>query len=142
MTISDDLITAIQHILAVNTLDIRQLPLDDMLLTVPVDKLVEVSKLLVDGFGFYHLSTITGIDTGSGIELLYHFWNKTGLTLRLVLPYETLQVDTLTELIPGAQFYEQEIAEMLGISIIGLTGAPLLLPDDWDSTPPLLQGEL
>ena len=141
MTPRLDVIKVIQHTLPNQSLEIRQLPLNDTMVTIPSDKLLEVSHHLVHEFGFYHLSTITGIDTGSEIEVMYHFWNKTGLTLRLVLQYESLQVYSLTELIPGAQFYEREIAEMFGISITGLDTTPLLLPDDWDSNPPMLKGE-
>ena len=141
MTLQHNVIEAIQNELPDQSLDISHLPLDDTLVTINAEILVKVSHLMVHEFGFYHLSTITGIDTGTEIELLYHFWNKTGLTLRLVLPYSNLKIDSLTELIPGALFYEREIAEMFGISIMGLDNAPLLLPDDWDSDPPLLKGE-
>ena len=141
MTQSQNIIEAIQRELPDQSLDIRHLPIDESLITIPAEVLLKVSHLLVHEFGLYHLSTITGIDTGSEIEVLYHFWNLTGLTLRLVLPYGALQVNSLTELIPGAQFYEMEIAEMFGISVVGLDEAPLILPDDWESSPPLLKGE-
>ena len=93
-------------------------------------------------FDFYHLSTITGQDTGSEIELLYHFWHSFGFTLRVVLSYDILQVDSLTNLIPGAVFYEREIAEMFGVSFVGLEeDGPFILPDDWEGPPPMRKGE-
>ena len=142
MTQIDDMITALEHALPGLKIEMRQVPVDDTILTIAAESLRDVCHMLVHTFNFYHLSTITGLDTGSEIELLYHFWHKAGVTLRVVLSYAALQVDSLTSLIPGAQFYEREVAEMLGVSFAGLADPdPLFLPDDWDSTPPLRKGE-
>jgi len=142
MTEPEQLIAALQRDLPDLALEPRHLPINDTVLTIPAESLTAVSHLLVQTHDFYHLSTITGLDTGSEIELLYHFWHKVGITLRVVLSYEALLVDSLTKLIPGALFYEREIAEMLGVSFVGLADPdPLFLPDDWDSPPPLRNGE-
>ncbi len=142
MTQPEELITALQRDLPGLILEARHLPINDTVLTIPAESLTTVSHLLVQTHGFYHLSTITGLDTGSEIELLYHFWHKFGITLRVVLSYEALLVDSLTKFIPGALFYEREVAEMLGVSFVGLADPdPLFLPDDWDSPPPLRNGE-
>jgi len=88
--------------------------------------------------GVRHLSTISGLDDDEGIVLLYHFWRGHGLTLSLRLPYEAASVPTLIDLIPGAAFYEREVAEMLGVTFGGHEDIkPLLLPEDWDAGPPL-----
>ena len=135
------LVQAIQQLIPDSELDVRELPIDDLLVTIPENSMLKVVNILINDLGIVHLSTITGIDNGSEIEVLYHFWQQTGLTIRLILQYDDLQIDTLTELIPGALFYEREIAEMFGISIVGLDEAPLILPDSWCETPPLLKGE-
>ena len=111
------------------------------MVTIPSGSLLEITNLRVSSYGFYHLSTITGIDTRSSIEVMYHFWNKTGLTLRVVLQYDTMMLNSVTELIPGALLYERELSEMFGITIDGLDAAPLLLPDNWDGGHPMLRGE-
>jgi NADH-quinone oxidoreductase subunit C len=141
MTEKNKLVQAVQQLIPDGELNERELPIDDLLLTIPASTLLKVVHMLINDFGIAHLSTITGIDNGSEIEVLYHFWRQTGLTIRLILQYDDLQIDTLTELIPGALFYEREIAEMFGISIVGLDEAPLILPDSWCETPPLLRGE-
>ena len=119
---------------------VQALPIDDTCVTLEPAQLVPAVHVLIHQCGLYHLSAITADDTGDGISLLYHFWDGHGLTLRTVLPAEQPVIATLTDLIPGASFYEREAAEMLGVTFEGAAPAgPLLLPDDWDGPPPLLR---
>jgi NADH-quinone oxidoreductase subunit C len=99
--------------------------------------------MLIERFDLRHLSTITGQDSGHEIELLYHFWSGQGLTLRVALAREGSTVASVTDLIPGAAFYEREVSEMLGVAFDGHPGLhPLLLPEDWRGRPPLRQRDL
>jgi NADH:ubiquinone oxidoreductase subunit C len=98
--------------------EIEQLPVDELVVTLPARCLHRVVALLREAFGVYHLSTITGQDTGTALELLYHFWRGRGVT-----------------------FYEQEIAELVGVTFEGHPNpVPLLLPDTWDEGYPLREG--
>jgi len=120
----------------------EELPLDETVVTFPPEALIPAARILVEQFEVTHLSTITGDDIGDGVLLLYHFWAQAGVTLRTVLPYEVLRMPTLTDLIPGAAFYEREIWEMLGVTFDGLSDAsPLLMPDDWEGEHPLRRTE-
>jgi NADH-quinone oxidoreductase subunit C len=117
-------------------------PIDETFVALPAGCVHPATQVLVERFDLRHLSTITGQDTGSEIELLYHFWDGTGLTLRTSLPREEPHIATLTDLIPGAAFYEREVSEMLGVTFDGHPDPrALLLPDDWDGEPPLRQQE-
>jgi Ni,Fe-hydrogenase III component G len=123
-------------------LEVRAVPADETFITLPPGCIHRAVQVLVGRFGLRHLSTITGDDTGREIVLLYHFWEGHGLTLRAALPREGPRVGTVTDLIPGAAFYEREVREMLGVVFDGLAGPPaLLLPDDWDAGPPLRHQE-
>jgi NADH-quinone oxidoreductase subunit D len=107
-------------------------------IVLPPDCIHLAVRLLVEQFDLRHLSTITGQDTGSEIELLYHFWDGQGLTLRTLLPGEEPHIATVTDLIPGASFYEREVSEMLHVTFDGHPDPrPLLLPDDWNGEAPL-----
>lgn len=131
-------IAALEAAFPENDLERRAAPLDDTFITLPAADLHRAVTLLLDMPGWQHLSTITGVDGGAGVELLYHFWNGHGLTLRVLLPYTALSIPSLTGLIPGAAFYEREIAEMFAVTVAGLPDPrPLLLPDDWDGGAPL-----
>ena len=109
------------------------MPLEETVFTFPPEHLIPAARILVERFNVLHLSTITGDDNGEGLALLYHFWAGTGITLRALLPYDALQLPTLTDLIPGAAFYEREVAELLGVTFEGHPNPkPLLMPDDWE----------
>lgn len=134
----DALIQALQAVYPDDTFEVQTLPLDEAVLAVSPERLLTVVAILLDRCGVYHLSTITGRGTESGVELLYHFWDGRGITLRVQLPEDDPVIETLTDRIPGAGFYEREVAEMLGVTFEGHPDPrPLLLPEDWDGGPPL-----
>jgi len=121
-----------------NTLDPETWPIDETVVTLRSESIHRAVRLLIECFNLRHLSTITGEDTGAEIVLLYHFWDRQGLTLRTTLPREEPRIPTLTDLVPGALFYEREVSEMLGVEFADHPDPEaLLLPDDWDQGPPL-----
>ncbi len=116
----------------------RTLPVDDLFVSVELTALRAAVELLQNEFDIWHLSTVTGLDDGEQLLLHYHFWQGSGLTLSVSLPYERAEAPTLSDLIEVAGFYEREVAEMLGVTFVGNADLrPLLLPDDWDEGPPL-----
>jgi NADH:ubiquinone oxidoreductase subunit C len=116
----------------------RTMPVDETVIEVPAACLEHVVGVLRAEFSVHHLSTITGQDRGTELELLYHFWHGRGITLRVSLPRDDARVPSLIEAIPGVDFYEREVGEMLGVTFEGHPGPEhLLLPDDWESEPPL-----
>ena len=107
--------------------------------SVPADRLLAVVGALAEADGFHHLSAITGQDLGDAIEILYHFWWRGGLTLRVRCPREGAVLPSLMTLLPGADWYEREVREMLGVRFSGRPPMePLLLPEDWEGRPPML----
>jgi NADH:ubiquinone oxidoreductase subunit C len=117
---------------------VYSLPINETVVELPTTCLKPVVTALVEQGTVHHLSTITGQDVGDIIQLLYHFWEGSGLTLRTSLPRDESTIPSLTDLIPGAAFYEREVAEMLHVTFEGHPEPHgLLLPDDWDDTAPL-----
>ena len=136
----DPILEALRETFPVETIEAQAAPIDETFVALPPECIHPAAQVLVERFDLRHLSTITGQDTGSEIELLYHFWDGGGLTLRTSLPREEPHIATLTDLIPGAAFYEREVCEMLGVTFDGHPDPrALLLPDDWDGEPPLRQ---
>jgi NADH-quinone oxidoreductase subunit C len=134
----ETLIEALNDACPGQTFAAQALPLDETILTVPSDCLRRAIAVLTDDFDVHHLSTITGQATEEGIELLYHFWQGRGLTMRVSLPGDAPVIESVVDQIPGAGFYEREVAEMLGVTFQGHPDPqPLLLPEDWDEGPPL-----
>jgi NADH:ubiquinone oxidoreductase subunit C len=119
-------------------LKVYSMPIDETVVELPPECLKPVVTALLERGTIGHLSTITGQDVDGAIELLYHFWEGDGLTLRTSLPRQETTIPTLTNVIPGAAFYEREVAEMLRVTFEGHPGPEgLLLPDDWDDKSPL-----
>jgi len=83
--------------------------------------------------GVQHLSTISGVDRGDAITLVYHIdCNPVLLNLKLNLPKRMPKVRTVTDIFPGAILYERDLMEMLGIKGEGHPDPRrLFLPDDW-----------
>ncbi len=127
------ILQVLREIFPTETIEVQAVPINESFIALPPNCIHHATEVLVDRFDLRHLSTITGQDTGSAIELLYHFWDGGGLTLRTSLPRDEPHIATLTDLIPGAALYEREVSEMLGVTFDGHPDPrPLLLPDDWD----------
>lgn len=91
-------------------------------------------QMAIEELGFSHLSTITGIDLGSEIEVLYHLarGNSVELTMGTKVPKEGGSLMTISDIMPSAALYEREVHEMLGVKFEGLEDeSHLLLPDGW-----------
>ncbi len=102
------------------------------LLVKPKSHRTAISSLL-EKFPSTVISTITGIDLGSEIELNYHLWcGKTEVTVRTRVPKEKPETETITDLIPGATLYEREVFDLLGVRFLGHSNLKrLLLPESW-----------
>ncbi|MEM3598215.1 MAG: NADH-quinone oxidoreductase subunit C [Candidatus Hadarchaeum sp.] len=95
-------------------------------------RFLNILKSLKDN-GVTHISTITALDNGKSIELIYHFDCKPALlNLKIFLPMDDLKIPTITDLFPGAVLYERDIMEMIGVIVEGHPDPRrLFLPEDW-----------
>lgn len=80
-----------------------------------------------------HLSTITGVDLGEEIAVIYQIdCGGPLLNLKLFLPKNALRLPTVTDIIPGAVLYERDLMEMLGVVVENHPDPRrLFLPEDW-----------
>ncbi|MGA2783104.1 MAG: NADH-quinone oxidoreductase subunit C [Candidatus Bathyarchaeia archaeon] len=102
-----------------------------------------VSKVWNDGIS-RHLSTITGLDLGEKIGIVYHFWqNQNLLHVRTTVQKTSPTAVSIVDIIPGAILYEMEIHDLFGVMFVGnpWMDKKLLLPETWpdDLPPPLLK---
>jgi len=78
------------------------------------------------------LSTITGVDLGNEIELNYHMACAGTVTLKTRVPKEKPVTQTITDILPGANLYEREVFDLLGVVFEGHPNLErLLLPEIW-----------
>jgi Ni,Fe-hydrogenase III component G len=106
----------------------------DVTLKEPKELIPMVTALRVQRLGY--LAAITGLDLGpedGRLEILYHFCIAAAvITIRVPLPREGATIESLTDLIPGAEPYERELSEMFGVDVVGMRNPlRLYLPDDW-----------
>jgi membrane-bound hydrogenase subunit beta len=93
-------------------------------------------------FDFPHFHVLSGDDLGDRIRLIYHFSlflavpeGRVGVACAVDLPKETPEVISLGDLIPGVEYSEREMEEMLGVRFLGSTWAGrIFLPEDWDGS--------
>lgn len=114
-------------------------------LTVPPDKVVDACKGVVALPGWYHLSTMTGMDLGQDIAILYHFWQgKRFIQVRTQVPKSAPRLRSISGDVAAGVLYEAEIQDVLGVAFEGnpFLGKRLILPDAYpaDAPPPLQKG--
>jgi len=82
---------------------------------------------------YTHLSTITALDAGYNIEVIYHVaFTDALVSVKVQVSKEDPTLPSIVEIIPGAALYEREVHDLFGIVFEGNTDlSPLLLPDDW-----------
>ncbi|MEF3191938.1 MAG: NADH-quinone oxidoreductase subunit C [Campylobacterales bacterium] len=85
----------------------------------------------------WHFITITGVDQGEKIELIYSFSEigemESYRHLALTLPYDQT-LPTITPLIPSAWIAEAELVDLFGLSVSGAKGG-LFLDEDGVKAP-------
>ena len=87
--------------------------------------------------GGCRISTITGIDTGKDIEVIYHF-DVLGkiINIKFTTSRNNAKVMTISSIFPGAKLFERELSEMLGIEVEGNAEPELLfLSEDTPKAP-------
>ena len=77
---------------------------------------------------------ITGIDLGATIGVFYHIRTSTSgiITIKVEVPKKKPQIETISDLMPGATFDEMEVADLLGVVFKGHPSpGRIVLPDNW-----------
>ena len=112
----------------------------DLWLRCPKDKFLEVLDILFElDFPFFHV--MSGNDEGEAVLLNYHFSlfqgsgraSRLGVAVSVYLSKDDLVMPSIQDRIPGAEYSEREMREMLGVNFMGMPDESLVfLPEDWD----------
>lgn len=102
-------------------------------ITVQPQDLVEACRMIKEKLDILHISTISGRDTTTHIEINYHFARPgVVVTVKTLTDRQSPTVRTITEVFPGATMYEREGHDVLGVKFEGHPDPRrLVLPDDW-----------
>ena len=103
--------------------------------TVLREKIVDAAQALHKEFDTRYICVIGARDTGNDIELVYPFAlekEERLIVLKTLVPKNDPNIDTITSVIPGAELYEREAFEMLGVNFRGHPQMEILfLPETW-----------
>ena len=116
----------------------------DYYVQCPASGLKRVLSRLVTDFDCYFINSISGVDAGSSIDVIYHLTVRDFIvSVKVSLPRSDPKIGSVTGLFPGAALYERELMEMLGVKILDHpTGGRLFLPDDFPEVYPLRKESL
>jgi len=108
------------------------------------DGVTEAIKLLKE-LGFDHLQTLTGVDylripnRRARFEVVYQLYSiekRLQLRLRVEVPEDDPELDSIVDLFPCANFLEREVYDLLGIRFKGHPNLKrILLPENWFGHP-------
>jgi NADH:ubiquinone oxidoreductase subunit C len=109
-------------------IDIRR-----VFITVHPQDLLDACQVIKEKLGILHISTISGRDATTHIEVNYHFARPgVVVTVKVPMDRQSPSVPTITGLFPGAILYEREAHDILGVKFEGHPDPRrLVLPDDW-----------
>jgi Ni,Fe-hydrogenase III large subunit/Ni,Fe-hydrogenase III component G len=90
-------------------------------------------KILLEQDENAGISAVTGIDLDETIELMHHVRIcGTIITIGTNVPKENAKIESIADLIPGANFHEREVSDLFGITFEGHPNPKrLILPEDW-----------
>jgi NADH-quinone oxidoreductase subunit C len=108
------------------------------------DKLIITCNELHQNSSTYFdmLSCVTGIDNGveaNTMEVIYHLYSipfNVSLMLKVILPRENPEVDSLCSVWKSANWLEREVYDMFGIKFKNHPDLRrILMPNDWEGFP-------
>jgi len=110
-----------------------------VVLTVSREKVPDVCAKVTAMPDFYHLTTITALDMGEQIAVMYHFWKgKSFAVVKTLVPKNDARVPSATVTVPAAVFYEAEVKDLMGVVFEGnpFMKGRFVLPDEYPMDAP------
>ncbi len=102
--------------------------------TVKKDAVKDIVSYLMKNLGARFI-IITALDTRKGIEMLYHFsFDQRGciLSIRTFVPMPLPEIESIAQIISGAEYIEREIHDLLGVNFKNHPNLKrFILADDW-----------
>ncbi len=101
---------------------------------IPAEKVTDAARILFVEMRA-RFAIVTGLDTRDAIELLYHFCfdqQSYVVTLKALVAKPACEVESITPVVPAAEWIEREIHDLLGVKFKNHPNLKrLILSDDW-----------
>jgi len=114
----------------------------ELTLEIAPEKIVSVCGFLKYDLKFVRLSTVTGLDLYPAeprFAVVYHLLSlegNEGLRLKCLLPGADPQIDSVTEVWRGANWFERETFDLFGVRFRNHPDLRrIMLPEDWEGHP-------
>lgn len=115
-------------------LELKQSSANNIFVTIKPEDITEAVKTVWDGMQS-RFAIVTGMDVPGAIELLYHFVfdeQHTMVTLKTRVDKPTPEIESITPILPGAEWIEREVHDLLGVNFRNHPNLTrLILSDDW-----------
>ncbi|TXT53815.1 MAG: hypothetical protein BAJATHORv1_110007 [Candidatus Thorarchaeota archaeon] len=106
-----------------------------LFIQIKPESIRDVVQYMLDTYDLWQLSTLSGRDLGDDLQACYHFFfndKKIAITFRLNVPREKPEYPSITDLVPAAEFVENEIRELYGLVPVGHPKPRRCeLPENW-----------
>jgi formate hydrogenlyase subunit 5 len=131
--IENEIATLLSNRLGEKILQTRTLQPDKICISVDAKAHKDALNALLETDENAGLSALTGVDLGKTIELMYHIRIRgTIVTISTEVPKEDAKIKSITDLIPGSNFHEREVADLFGVTFEGHPNPKrLILAEDW-----------
>jgi NADH-quinone oxidoreductase subunit C len=114
----------------------------ELTLEIAADRIVSVCRYLKNEQQFPRLSTVTGVDwfpEEPRFEVIYHLHSverQERLRLKCRVPGDNPEIDSVTAVWRGANWYEREVFDLFGIRFRNHPELlRIMLPQDWEGHP-------
>ena len=116
-------------------ISIEHQPHDRIYLLCESENSYAVNKFVFEDIGA-RFCIVTGVDSDDCFEILYHYsYDQTGCVITIkafIRDRENPAIESITPLLPGAEWIEREIHDILGIDFKNHPNLKrLILADDW-----------
>lgn len=99
------------------------------------EHLRDVIQYMQETHDMWQFSTLSGRDLGDDLQAIYHFFLtelKFCISFRVNVPRSKPEYPSITDLVPAAEFVENEIRELFGIIPVGHPNVRRVeLPENW-----------
>jgi Ni,Fe-hydrogenase III component G len=116
-------------------IDLEQPRDNRVFLVCEAEKSLELNEFLFHDVGA-RFCIVTGIDAEDCFEIIYHYsYDQTGTVINikaLIRDRDNPSIESITSVVPAAEWIEREIHDILGIDFINHPNLKrLVLADDW-----------
>ena len=114
----------------------------ELTVEIAVDKIVEAMGRVKNQLKFERITTVTGVDRFPAeprFEVVYHLQsiaNKARLRLKARVSGAKPEIDSVSTVYRGAEWYERETFDLFGIRFLNHPNLTrIMMPEDWEGHP-------